>query len=405
MNQIKKSLLTLISVALVIRSAGNIFQPALAYLADDLGITQVEATTNLTLYYFCLTISFLIFGPICDRYSKNRLLQLSLLGCLFGCILCGAATEILIFNIGRCIQAFSAGLALLCSQIWIADQPDKKSMMKRLAWFSIIVSIAPILSPVIGGFISDWFTWRYDFWFILILSLLGLFITIIYPLQESKSVENNIKKSPGAILKNYWQVLRTIPILSLTFCVQILFLGQSVFATLSSFLFIDEFGINASQLGVISGCLVLSMVFGRFPILYLSKNCSVKIVFLFCEFLVFLSCAIAMVYYFIQGTHNMYEVIVLLVIQAIGFSGLGILSTNNIMLVGGEQKGTASGLYNFMNQALSWVGVVLTQFLYYLGLGTIAIFQNMIIIVLCGSIIAVVLFLKSYPKYKNQLEI
>ena len=48
-------MLTLISVTLVIRSAGNIFQPALSYMADDLGITQVEATTNLTLYYFCLT--------------------------------------------------------------------------------------------------------------------------------------------------------------------------------------------------------------------------------------------------------------------------------------------------------------------------------------------------------------
>ena len=166
MEQIKRSLLTLISVTLVIRSAGNIFQPALSYMADDLGITQVEATTNLTLSYFCLTLSFLFFGPICDRFSKNRLLQVSLLSCFLGCILCGSAKEILFFNIGRCIQAFSAGLALLSSQIWIGEQPDKKAMMSRLAWFSIIVSIAPIFSPMVGGFISDWLSWRYDFWLI-----------------------------------------------------------------------------------------------------------------------------------------------------------------------------------------------------------------------------------------------
>ena len=81
MNQIRRSLLTLISVGLVIRSAGNIFQPALSYLAEDLGLTQVEATSNLTFYYFCLMLSFLFFGPICDRFPKNRLLQISLIGC------------------------------------------------------------------------------------------------------------------------------------------------------------------------------------------------------------------------------------------------------------------------------------------------------------------------------------
>ena len=118
MEQIKRSLLTLISVTLVIRSAGNIIQPALSYMADDLKITQAEATTNLTLYYFCLTLSFLFCGPICDRFSKNRLLQVSLLSCFLGCCLCGSASEILFFNIGRSIQAFAAGLVLLCSQIY-----------------------------------------------------------------------------------------------------------------------------------------------------------------------------------------------------------------------------------------------------------------------------------------------
>lgn len=406
MEQIKRSLLTLISVTLVIRAAGNIFQPALSYLADDLGISQVEATTNLTLYYFCLTLSFLFFGPICDRFSKNRLLQASLLGCLLGCILCGTATHIAVFDIGRCIQAFSAGLTLLSSQIWIGDLPDKKAMMNRLAWFSIIVSIAPILSPMLGGFISDWLSWRYDFGLILVLCLVGLTITALHPLPDMpKESQKAAKHSPGEILRSYGTALRRLPILSLSFCVHILYLGQGVFTTISSFLFIDEFGTTASQLGMVSGGLVVAMVLGRFPVLYLSKRYSARTVFLICEALVLSSCLLAIGYYFMEGTHTLIEVILLMVLQGIGFSGLAIVSINNIMLVGGEQKGTASGLYNFLNQALSWLGVLMTQCLYQLGMSSVVIFQYMALIILTGSALSVFLFLRAYPKCKNQLEI
>ena len=406
MEQIKRSLLTLISVTLVIRSAGNIFQPALSYLADDLGITQVEATTNLTLYYFCLTLSFLFFGPICDRFSKNRLLQASLCGCFLGCILCGSATEIALFNIGRCIQAFAAGLALLSSQIWIGDQPDKKSMMGRLAWFSIIVSIAPILSPMVGGFISDWLSWRSDFWLIIILCFIGLSVTVLHPLPDvAKDPQESGKHSPAEILRSYGTVLRSQPILSLSFGVNIIYMGQSIFTTISSFLFIDEFGTNASQLGVISGGLIASMLVGRFVILYLCKRCTPRTVFLICEALVVSSCLAAVIYYFVEGTHTMTEVILLVAMQVVGFSGLAILSVNNIMLVGGEQKGTASGLFNFTNQALSWLGVLAAQCLYQMNISSVGIFQFMAIVMLAGSCIAIILFLRVYPKYKKQLEI
>lgn len=404
-NNIRKSLITLISVALVIRTAGNIFQPALSYLASDLGVSKVEATTNLTLYYFCLTLSFLVFGPICDRYSKNRLLQVSLVGCFLGCILCGAASDIVVFNIGRCVQAFSAGLALLSSQIWIGDQPEKKAMIKRLAWFSMVVSIAPILAPVIGGFISDWLSWRYSFWFILILCVIGLLVTIVSPLPDTLKDKSQSDISTKDVLKNYWKALCAIPVIQMSLSVLVLYMGQSMFATISSFLFIDAFGITASQLGIVSGIMVFFMVIGRFPTLYLCGRYSVRTVFLICESLVLLSSLYAICFYFIHGAHTMLEVIVIVSFQMLGFSGLSIIITNNIMLVGGDQKGTVSGLYNFSNQACAWIGVLAAQFLYHLGLNSVTIFQYMAILVFVVSIVAVILFLRTYSQYRKQLEI
>lgn len=166
--------------------------------------------------------------------------------------------------------------------------------------------------------------------------------------------------------------------------------------TISSFLFIDEFGTTASQLGIINGGFVIAMLMGRFATLYLCKRYSVRTIFLLCETFVLTSCMLAIGYYFMEGTHTLVEVIMLVGLQVVGFSGLAILTTNNIMLVGGEQKGTATGLYNSLNQALSWFGVLMAQFFYHLGKSSVTIYQYMVVILL---------FLRAYPKYRKQLEI
>lgn len=407
----KRSLFTIICVALVVRSAGNIFQPAISYMAEDLGISKVEATTNLTLYYFCMTLSFILFGPLCDRYNKNRLLQASLTGCFLGSVLCGLATHVMMLNIGRSLQALSAGLALLSSQIWIGEQSDKKSMMGRLAWFSIIVALSPIFAPMIGGFLSDYFSWRYDFWLITLLCLAGLIVVFFIPLSEPKKSDKDelaLEKTSWQALKNilfsYDRVLRQSPILSFSLCVQVLYIGQSMFATISSFLFIDKFNITASQLGVLSGVLVLGILLGRFPTLYMCKHLSNRTVFLFNEALVILSSVISISYYYVTNTHSLVEVVIIVFLQAIGFSGLAILSMSNVMLISGDNKGVASGFYNFMNQGVAWLGVLCAQLCYQVGMDSILIFQYMSCFVLVGCVAAIVLFLRVYPKYQNQLE-
>lgn len=407
----KRSLFTIICATLVVRSAGNIFQPAISYMAEDLGISRVEATTNLTLYYFCLTLSFILFGPLCDRYDKNRLLQVSLIGCFLGSVLCGLATHVMMLNIGRSLQALSAGLTLLSSQIWIGEQSDKKNMMGRLAWFSIIVALSPIFAPMIGGFLSDYFSWRYDFWLITLLCLVGLTVVFFIPLPESKKSDKDklaLEKTSRHALKNilhsYGRVLRQSPILSFSLCVQVLYIGQSMFATISSFLFIDKFNITASQLGLLSGILVFGILIGRFPTLYMCKHLPKRTVFLFNEALVILSSAMSIGYYYVTNTHSLVEVVIIVFLQAIGFSGLAILSISNVMLISGDNKGVASGFYNFMNQGVAWLGVLCAQLCYHVGMDSIMIFQCMSCFVLVGCVASIILFLRVYPKYQNQLE-
>lgn len=400
------SWLLVLAVTLIIRSAGSIFLPSISYMADDLKVDQAEATTNLSLYYLFLTLSFVFFGPVCDRFSKHMLLRYSLVGCIVGCLLCAFAWDIHILNMGRSIQALSAGLVLLTSQVWIGGNSDKKNMLGRLAWFSIIVALSPIIAPVVGGILSDWLSWRYDFILIVLLSVPVFVLTYRVRLREPERTEDERKAlSFGGVLRNYKEVLFRSPLESFSFSVQGLFWAQSAFAALSSFLFVREFGVSATMLGIFNVVFVGGLLLGRFPTMYLQKRHTVRFTFLFNQAIVLLSSVGVLIYYFCVGTHELAEVVVFTFIQAIGFSGLNILSLRNSMLLGGEySKGTISGFYNFMNQGISWLGVLFVQLLFSWDLSSVFIYQVMAYVCLGMTLIGTFLFLRAYPKNRDILE-
>ena len=400
------SWLLVLAVTLIIRSAGSIFLPSISYMADDLKIDQAEATTNLSLYYLFLTVSFMFFGPVCDRFSKHKLLRYSLLGCVAGCLLCAFAQNVHVLNVGRSIQAFSAGLALLTSQVWIGGSSDKKNMLGRLAWFSIVVALSPILAPVVGGILSDWLSWRYDFILIVFLSIPVFVLTYKIRLREPERKDEDRKSlSFGEALRNYKDTFFHSPLESFSFSVQWLFWAQSAFAALSSFLFIREFGLSATVLSLVNAIFIGGLLLGRFPTLYLQKRYTVRFTFLFNQVVVLLSSVGVLIYYFCVGTHELVEVVVFTFIQAIGFSGLNILSLRNSMLLGGEySKGTISGFYNFMNQGFSWLGVLSVQLLFGWDFSSVFIYQIMALICLGMTIVGTFLFLRAYPKNRDILE-
>ena len=398
----------MVCTTLAIRMSGDIFIPSIAHMASDLGISKARATSNLTYYYLWLMFSYILFGRICDYVSKKKLLLYSALACLAGCILCAIAPNMVVLNIGRSFQALATGCVLLTTQVWIGSFSDKNNMLGRLAWFSLVTTLSPVLAPSIGGFVTDTLSWRYDFWLVALLCVLLLPAIGMTEVGEYGGTEvrgyggtgNHIKQT----LQGYWEVLRHSPIEPFALTVQGLFLAQGTFNAINSFLFVQEFGVSATTLGMLIIPIVIGLVIGRFPTMYLRSHYGVRPTFIVNTLIVAASTAFLIAYYLITGTHNEIEVIVTLTLQAIGFSGLTILSLNNSMLVAGANKGTVSGFYNFMNQGASLAGILLAQILFTIGLHGIGILQYSAYLLLTTTLVGTWLFLRAYPKYKNALD-
>ncbi|UKI46807.1 MAG: MFS transporter [Phocaeicola vulgatus] len=333
-----RSWILVVCVALIVRAAGNIFLPSISYMAADLNVDEAEATSNLNLYYIILAISYIALGPICDRYQKSKLLRLGLLGCIVGCVLSALAPNISILNIGRSIQALSAGVTMLSSQLWISEHSDKKRMMGQLAWFSMVAALAPLLAPVLGGCIADWLSWRYDFWLIVLLSIPVYILALDLKKADVPIGKEQKNITLQSILGNYKEVLLHSPLEKMSFSVQSLYWGQSCFITISSFLFINEMGINATQVGLLNVLFVCGLILGRFPAMYLQKHYSIRVAFVVNSALTLITTVTMLAYYFIYGSHTLVEIILLYSLQCIGFGGLSILGIRNCIVVGKKTR-------------------------------------------------------------------
>lgn len=403
-KKLLNSWILVVSIALIVRAAGNIFLPSISYMAKDLNVDEAVATSNLNLYYIILAICYILLGPVCDRFQKSLLLRLGLVVCIAGCAMAAVAPNIHVLNIGRSIQALAAGLCMLSSQLWISEHSDKKNMMAQLAWFSMVAALAPLLAPFLGGFIADWLSWRYDFWLIALLGIPVYFFTSNLKRMDSQSQNKKKSISIKNVCNNYKNVLLGSPLEKMSVSVQALFWGQSCFITISSFLFINEFGISATQLGLLNFLFVAGLFAGRFPVVYLQKKYSIRCAFLVMAALAILTSAAMLAYYFIVGSHDLIEIVVIYSLQNIAFGGLAILGVRNCIVVGEENKGSATGFFHFSTQFFSWLGVAFAQYLYSLDFSSVMILQYQMAIVLLLSLAGLVFFLHSYSGHKDLIE-
>lgn len=395
--------------ALTVYSASDIFMPSISHMAQDLGVSEAVATSNFSSYYLVLMISYATVGPLCDSISKKRLLLLSVGGCMLGCILCASAHNMLMMNTGRGLQALATGLVLLTTQVWIGSSSDRNNMLGRYAWFSLVTALAPVLAPALGGLITDLLTWRYNFWFIALLcvvAIIALAGTDVdrYGATDSQRTAGSWKKYIRETAQGYWWALVHSPVEHFTLSLHGLFLGQGAFFALASFLFVREFGVSAGTLGMMSTIMVSGLLAGRFLTMYIRKRYTNRFAFMLNSSFVIASGVAMICFRFITGSHNAVEVIAGMTLQAVGFSGLAILSLNNCMLMAGERKGIISGMYNFMNQGASLLGILLVQILFGTGFNGIQIFQTIIYIVLLLAVTGTILFRRIYPKCKEVIE-
>jgi DHA2 family multidrug resistance protein len=149
---------------------------ALPHMQADLSASQDQINWVLTSYIVASAIALPISGWLADRVGRKRLLLISVVCFTVASVLCATATSLTEMVIFRAFQGVSGAFIVPLAQATLFDINPREKHGQAMALFGGGVMIGPILGPVLGGWLTDNYNWR---WVFLVNLPVGVLCTLI----------------------------------------------------------------------------------------------------------------------------------------------------------------------------------------------------------------------------------
>ncbi|MBO6784273.1 MAG: multidrug effflux MFS transporter [Alphaproteobacteria bacterium] len=156
----------------------HVILPVLPSIETAFGASDAVTQLTLTLGVVTMAISTIGYGPAADRFGRKPVILFGLVMFVAGSALCvwSANIEVLIF--GRVVQAIGGAAGLVISRAIIRDMFSREQSARVIGQVMSIVIIAPIVAPVVGGFLAEFAGWRYVFVLAVAMGAISLVVAV-----------------------------------------------------------------------------------------------------------------------------------------------------------------------------------------------------------------------------------
>ena len=137
---------------------------SLPHIAGSVSATVEEGTWTLTSYLVANAIILPMTGWLARQFGRKRLLLTAIVGFTTASFMCGLAPNLASLIIFRIIQGAAGGVMQPLSQAIMLEAFPPEERGKAMAFWAVCIVTAPILGPVIGGWLTDTYSWRWIFY-------------------------------------------------------------------------------------------------------------------------------------------------------------------------------------------------------------------------------------------------
>lgn len=171
----------------------SITNVAIPYIAGNLAVSPDQGTWVITSFAASNAIVLPLTGWLSDYFGRVRLFVVSVLLFTFVSLLCGLSSSLTMLVLFRVAQGAVAGCLIPLSQsLLMANNPPEKRGAALGFWAAIVV-VAPVVGPVLGGYLTQTYSWPWIFYINVPIGLLSAVTTwIMLGDRESEIVRNPI---------------------------------------------------------------------------------------------------------------------------------------------------------------------------------------------------------------------
>jgi DHA1 family bicyclomycin/chloramphenicol resistance-like MFS transporter len=254
---------TLVAAAALGPLAMNVFLPSLPGITDYFATTEATSQLSVSLYLTAVALLQLVFGPLSDKFGRRPVILIAFCIMIAGTLICIFATTIEWFLAGRIIQA-SASAGLVLSRAIARDITQGTDAAVLIAYITMGMSLAPMIGPLIGGYLDEFYGWQASFYLTLGFGIFALSLAYFDLGETNKEKQNSVKEQ----IEAYPELLRSRRFWG--YAITAMFSSGAFFAFLGggSLLADRVYGLSPSQYGfyfmfISLGYLLGNMISGR----------------------------------------------------------------------------------------------------------------------------------------------
>lgn len=229
----------------------DFYLPAFPAMALAFGTDEQHVQLTLAAYFLGLSLGQLAYGPISDRFGR-RIPLLSGVGLFTLASLACAYAPSLEWLIGaRFVQALGGCAGMVISRAVVADKCDAVGSAKVFSQLMLVMGLAPILAPMLGGLLVNTSGWQSIF---LVLTGFSALAALAVALGLPESMPAHVPRQPlSGALRQYTRLVKDRVYLGHALTGGIAIAGMFAYIAGSPFVFIKLYGVPAEHFGWLFG--------------------------------------------------------------------------------------------------------------------------------------------------------
>jgi DHA1 family bicyclomycin/chloramphenicol resistance-like MFS transporter len=247
----------------------DMYLPALPGISGDLKAPLSTVQLSLASYFIGLAVGQIFYGPLTDRVGRKIPLYIGISIYLISSFCCSQVTSVEWLIFFRFTQALGSCAGVVISRAIVRDKYTPQESARIFSILMLIMGVAPIIAPLIGGEMSAQYGWRSIFWLLTSFSALSL-VGIFFFLPETHKFDSKTKLSETFGI--YGTILRSKEFMGHALAGGFAQAGMFAYITGSPFVFMSIYELTPKQYGWIFGTNAFGLIFCSQLNRYFLKN-------------------------------------------------------------------------------------------------------------------------------------
>ncbi|EFB71265.1 drug resistance transporter, Bcr/CflA subfamily [Providencia rustigianii DSM 4541] len=230
----------------------DMYLPSFPAMTGYFNVDEGHIQMTLNSYIFGFAIGQLFYGPMADSLGRKPVILGGVIVFAFASAACAVAESIDVFIWLRFLHGFAAAAASVVINALMRDMFTRDEFSRSMSFVVLVMTIAPLLAPILGGEMMRWFSWHAIFWSIAIAAVIAVVLVSCF-IRETLPAEKRQTFHIGTTLRQFATLFRARQVLFYILASSFSFAGMFSFLNAGSFVYIDLNGVSPQHFGYYFG--------------------------------------------------------------------------------------------------------------------------------------------------------